>query len=325
MKLSFFLGVAVSVVTAACGGSESSPNDASSAAAGASAGGGSQAAGAAGAMAGGAPGAGGAGGSSEAGAAGAVAAAGAAGAGQTGGVPFDTVSGATVDADVAAQLVGVWAMKSRVAVKQTVPILGMMDSATTAWGLASIEADGDALVIKELGCHVEVDPSPSATTVIPDAVPQSVAPQPVPLHAWKDGPSVQFVRMPKAFGVGVTLADPETDTLPTKADDPRIVDTDKDGHPGVTVKVMGLASGDIYTVQRQKTAYYGALDGSGKLVGRAWDRSEQSVIGATTPLLNQQVKSSQDPDASKSTVTMVKVDSSYDCKKLIAEKQKLLP
>lgn len=324
MKLSFLLGVAVTVVTAACGGSESSPNATSSAAGGASPGGAPQAGGAAGAPGGGGPGAG-AGGSGDAGTAGAGPVAGAAGTSQSSGLPFDATSGATVDAEVSAQLVGVWAMKSRVAVKQTVPILGMMDSATTAWGLAAIEADGDALVIKELGCHVEVDPSPSATTVIPDAVPQSVTPQPVPFHAWKEGASVQFVRMPRAFGVGVTLADPEVDTLPTKADDPRVVDTDKDGHPGVTVKVMGLASGDIYTVQRQKTAYYGALDASGKLVGRAWDRSEQSVIGATTPLLNQQVKSLQDPDASKSTVTMVKVDSSYDCKKLIAEKQKLLP
>ena len=37
--------------------------------------------------------------------------------------------------------------------------------------------------------------------------------------------------------------------LPGEADDPRVVDADSDGNPGVTVQVRGLIDGEVYMVQ----------------------------------------------------------------------------
>lgn len=231
-------------------------------------------------------------------------------------------SGAPLE-DVEQRLVGSYATRSTVATLQEVPLVGKVSSTATVLGLAEIDRGGGGLRMRARGCRVVIQGAPGVTTTIADAVPQSVAPQETPLLLSREGDGVRWSRPEAVTLLGVRLTDPEREPLPTLDSDPRVVDQEGDGKPGVTVKIMSaLVSGEIYIVQRQRNALAGTVQGS-DLVGLVSDRSEQSVIGASHPLLKQSLMTEPDPDVNKSQVRLVRLAGSYDCTRAIAEEAAL--
>lgn len=280
--------------------------------------------------AGGSPGTAGSGGSAGVAGTGAAGTAGSAGgagggAGMAGAGGPGGMTGSPLDDADRMALVGHYGLRARSAMLQDVPLLGTQASTTEALGLVEIRAEGADLVFEERGCHVIVTGSGSVMTVIADAVPRSVPPQAIALEAWRDGDAVRFRRPAVANPVGVRLTDPENEALPTTASDARVFDQDGDGQPGVTVRVSGLASGDLFVVQRQRAAYEGRRQPDGRLAGSNSDRSEQSVIGATNPILGQNIPTRPDPDASRSTVELAPIEAGWDCDRLVAEAGRLFP
>ena len=80
--------------------------------------------------------------------------------------------------------------------------------------------------------------------------------------------------------VGATLADPVNDSLPTDPNDPTVFDQDQDGNPGITIKLSGVASGDLYVVQRQKDEMTGIAVTNDRVVGHYSFTSEQNVLAS---------------------------------------------
>jgi hypothetical protein len=80
---------------------------------------------------------------------------------------------------------------------------------------------------------------------------------------------------------GAVLVDPLSEPLPTTADDPRVIDEDNDGHPGITVQLSGASiSGELYSVQRQITSVEAIAVDSDRLVGTLVFSSTQNVVGS---------------------------------------------
>lgn len=229
--------------------------------------------------------------------------------------------GMTVSDALAQKLIGTYAMRASVATIQDLPILGKQPSTSHALAVATIARAGAGLSITELGCRVEIDGSSSSKTTIPDKVPASIPVAPHELRAWEEGGKVKWARPLVITPVGVKLADPAKDALPKDAKDSRVWDQEGDGQPGVTVSVSGIASGDIYIVQRQANALGGELSPSGKLTGLVADTSEQAVIGASNALLNQNIASTLDPDTSKMKVVLVKETAALTCADMLSRKQ----
>jgi hypothetical protein len=227
-------------------------------------------------------------------------------------------SGIVVEEDVASMVIGLYAERLVTATVSDVPILGKNSTVSTSYGLATIARAGSGIKITETGCHVDVKSSANVTTTISDAVPASVPPTDNELRVWLDGGTLRFARLGKAIPVGVKLSDAEAEALPTQAADPRVWDQDGDGHPGITVKIGGIAAGDIYVVQRQRSSYEGTRGPDGSLGGPLIDRSDQSVVGASNPLLNQNVAATPD-DPAKNSVKLVKLSAPLDCAKLMAD------
>jgi len=102
--------------------------------------------------------------------------------------------------------------------------------------------------------------------------------------------------------------------LSTDPHDPNITDPDKDGHPGVTVRISvgKFFSGEIYITRREIFSNYLTLNNNGTLTGYVVDRSEQFVVGASKKILNQESNSVQHPDTGLSPVLLVKVDPDID-------------
>lgn len=220
-------------------------------------------------------------------------------------------------AELAALFEGSFAFKKTVTTLQEVPLMGSSESVTTGWGYSEITFDGTDLWLTEHGCHVEVSGMDAVSTEIPDAVPQSMEPVSLKLVVWKDGNTVQWERPEAAMLVGVTLDNPFTDELPSDPNDSRIFDQDGDGNPGVTVKVAGFISGDIYVVQRAINTYYGTLAADGSLTGHVIERGDQKTLGATNSMLEQDVPNEAINDPERNPVQLVRIEPSMTCELLM--------
>lgn len=102
--------------------------------------------------------------------------------------------------------------------------------------------------------------------------------------------------------------------LSTDPEDPRLTDPDRDGHPGVTVKISvgRFFNGEIYITRREIFSNYLTLNYNGTLTGYVVDRSEQFVVGASKKILSQESNSVQHPDPGLSPVLLVRVDPEVD-------------
>ncbi len=83
---------------------------------------------------------------------------------------------------------------------------------------------------------------------------------------------------------GAALGDPWEEDLPTDPDDPRVEDTDLDGHPGITSIIEGwLGDGyaEVYVTQRAHTVLDGRVISAGRIEGYIDQVVEQTVLGAS--------------------------------------------
>ena len=127
---------------------------------------------------------------------------------------------------------------------------------------------------------------------------------------------------------GADLADPACDALPTDPNDPRVVDTDGDKYPGISVGLRGLITGIIRCVQRQATALHGVAVAADRVEGWMIYESDQSVLAsdpANIKSLYSMSKSSADPTACSSSFVMVKVAAGVDCDWVRSNEATLFP
>jgi hypothetical protein len=116
--------------------------------------------------------------------------------------------------------------------------------------------------------------------------------------------------------------------LSTDPNDPNLTDPDKDGNPGVTVKISAgkFFNGEIYITRREIYSNYLSLNDDGTLSGYVIDRSEQFVVGASMKILAQPSNSVQHPDMGLSPVLLVPIDKNIDTPEELMElKDQLFP
>ena len=175
----------------------------------------------------------------------------------------------------------------------------------------------------ETGCGARSSTGNAINVVIPEAIPRSVEATNSPITVWEESGVIQWSRPTGVVPIGIRLADPMNDELPTNPNDPRIWDQDDDGNPGVTVNVSGFASGDLYIIQKQISSWRGTLDNQGELSGLITDNSTQVTIGSSNPLLNQQIPSRPHPDPNLSVLRTVRMDGQSDCEWLMENEAEL--
>ncbi len=198
----------------------------------------------------------------------------------------------------------------------SLPFFGDVELTTIATALVDIEQQGTYLTLHNVYCFtdIQMDP-PVVETHVPERFVSSLQPtsRTASLEETEGGwsffePSVTEVR-------GAVLADPEHDALPVDALDPRVVDQDSDGHPGMTVQVAvaGLVAGDTYVVQRLQFSLAGRVVGPDTIAGSiAWS-SEQNVLAASDDLLRMPTTYRPHPDAARHVFVMRRVDDAWTC------------
>jgi hypothetical protein len=222
-----------------------------------------------------------------------------------------------------AELVGRWAHYDVVAYEDD-----LLKTLIISYGFNDFaEADGQ-IVDQASFCFSEQRTDQPIRTSLSDAATQAIQPPPVVVTLETVDGELRIQRPPTPTPVGIRLDDPFNEALPTDPADPRIVDDDGDGQPGITVtiEVSDDLSGELYIARREIFSYDARLVEPDRITGVVTDESEQLVIGASDPAFAiSPANWRQHPDLSKSPMILVRVDDDWDCDRLAVERDELFP
>jgi hypothetical protein len=174
---------------------------------------------------------------------------------------------------------------------------------------------------------VVFDRSTLGQTSIEDRAVQALAPTTAPITFVQVGGAWRWSRAARSVAVGWTPRMNADEGLPTARTDPRVIDSDGDGNPGVSVRIMSLiANGTVYVVQTQRSALAG--DQATDLTPRAVNDptgSSQRTVGASSNLLAQDIPSRVDTSPANNGVTFARLTPGADCAAVIPRLATLFP
>jgi len=229
-----------------------------------------------------------------------------------------------VSADL--DLSGVWAMVQITSEIVQIPIVGERTRTTATYLRLTIDQSATTLTVLETHCTTNIDDGTIMVhTTIPDAFLHSlgVTERTARLELASDmnqstdnhssNPRIVFPWTTQVLGA--RLKDPESERLPTDMADPRVFDQDNDGHPGMTVRVeiMGLITGEVYVVQRNRNRLIGTVGSPGFIQGTIEWEAEQVVLGASSSFLASGGQGSPDPDPERNFFLAKRIDPVIGC------------
>jgi len=221
------------------------------------------------------------------------------------GVPLASAPLTTSPADHS----GTYVLLQQTVTVAEIPILADVLTTMRAISLGRLTHEAGRLRGEASLCQLAMENSSDLVkTELPAAFRRSLPPVRIDAELAPKEDGVVFRQAAQSLVVGARLGAEEE--LPTRANDPRVFDQDQDDKPGVTVRVSGLVSGDIYLVQRSTTRLFGALRGSA-FTGRIDFKVEQSVLGTTNRLIGGGPESR--PVPSRSYFRLEKVPSDWTC------------
>jgi hypothetical protein len=194
---------------------------------------------------------------------------------------------------------------------------------TIALVIHDVRREGAEVIFGTRFCAVRQDPIGRVRTVLDSAFVNA-------LPSWQSRAEIEGigpwrVRIAEHVAVvGAELEDPASDPLPEEADDPRVTDPDGDDHPGVTVRVEGLVSGEIYLVQRMIRGLEGDLARDGRMIGNVRGTNEQQTLGASNLILRAFTPTFvADPAPDRNTFSWVPIASHEGCADIVAAEDRI--
>lgn len=196
---------------------------------------------------------------------------------------------------------------------------------TTSLLLHEVLDTEEGWVVESRYCAVEQEPLGRVRTTIGQAFVDAMPPWSVPLDVRETGDGRISVRLPDHVMVlGADLTDPAGEPLPEDEEDPRVTDPDGDGHPGISVDVEGMVSGQVYLVQRLVRGLSGILEGDGRMSGQVTGAGEQRVIGASNTILRTFTPQFEhNPDPERNVFVWVPAPGDSTCAEVVADRQQL--
>jgi hypothetical protein len=216
---------------------------------------------------------------------------------------------------------GLWASRQRITGLVGLPPTGTLTPVTTTLlVLHDVVEDRGETRVTHRTCSLSQPRMSGVETVFR---PEFVAGVPRnTVTATIDGDRVTFPR--DRVILGAELAEPDTDALPTAAEDPRVIDGDGDGNPGMTVVLQGLFQAQLYITYRHFIALEGTSDAVGCVSGVLKGAIEQTQLGASEDaLLAFDFSPRPHPDPDINTFVLVPVRADLDCAALMAEETAL--
>jgi hypothetical protein len=210
-------------------------------------------------------------------------------------------------------LSGTWVVRVVGSQIVTAPFVGALYPKSIFYILTTLRQSGTAVTAEGHYCdRTEIDPP---GTLVPVVIPEKWAHTEKPVSragtfASVDG-GVPVLTFPKLFEVAGAVLPPNTTDLPTDATDPRVIDEDGDGYPGITINLSGQSfAGSLYSVQSQTTSVTAIAVAPDRVEGQLIFASAQNVLysdPSNLAALYAQSKTSPDYVPCNSTFSMVKI------------------
>jgi len=213
-------------------------------------------------------------------------------------------------------LSGSWVMLQVYPSIALVPMVGPSTQTNYVVLQVDVEQDDLSLTMSNRYCFSIVeDTSPLSDTEIPDAFMQSLHPALCSALLQENDGRFAFHQEKQIEIRGAMLENPETDELPTAPEDPRVIDQDEDGFPGLTVNInlLGLTEEQIHVVQRFQYELDGAVVSPDRIEGLIQWTDEQEVLAASNQMLLAGADSEPDPDPSKHVFIMLRAQEDWTC------------
>ncbi len=224
-------------------------------------------------------------------------------------------------------LTGDWVMVQVQVATADLPVVGNLLIDTVIGVFTHITQSGSRLILQDGYCFTDATPSTFLfNTNISDATMQSIQPEPRTADLSLNDCDFRFTQDWYTEIRGAILEDPETEPLPIDPDDPRLVDLEGDGHPGMTIQasILGLFTGEGYAVQRYRYRLAGTVFSANIIIGLIDWTSEQTMVAATNPLFMDSFSDDTDPDPTKHQFVMIRIDETWTCETLREQLPSLL-
>lgn len=209
---------------------------------------------------------------------------------------------------------GTYRLEMRVGAHTAMPVLGETDTATVSISRVQIEADGDGLRQTHRVCATRFESGiPLVRVSMPERFIAALIEHSYPLRVDWTGAEWTYHADLGVERVGYQPASADA-PLPVDAQDPSVVDSDGDGHPGATLQlsIAHLASGELYVVQRGQSVLEGRVVAVGQVEGRIDVRLfEQGLLGARPGFLKRSPQIALDP--ARCTFRLVRVADDVGC------------
>ena len=194
-------------------------------------------------------------------------------------------------------------------------------------GFADLEMRGGKLWNVQRFCHADTVTDQKIDVSISDAATRAIVPVDTPVQVTRVGGRLRVVRPATPTAIGIAMDDPAHEALPSDPNDPRIVDADGDGKPGVTsrVRVSDQLQGEIYLARREIFSYDVTRESPDRLVGSVTDKSEQLILGASSDLFRSTAQWKQVDDPTRNPVIWTRVGPDWDCARLAENRDALFP
>ena len=210
-------------------------------------------------------------------------------------------------------LSGTWVLETIGAQLVKVPAYQPFHIKSVSVMLAKVEQTGDVVTLTGQYCDriQQDDPKNPAKVVIPDA--WRLTPTAFQRSGTfaPDEAGVTTLVLPSYVEVfGASLTDPACEILPVDPSDPRMIDVDDDGYPGLSVQLTGLIPGALRSVQRQSTALTGVAVAENRIEGGMVYLSDQSVVDSAPDSIKALYAASTafaDPGVCASSFVMIKL------------------
>ena len=218
------------------------------------------------------------------------------------------------------ELTGTWRLDLALATEVQAPLVGRTVLVNHQATLAKVNQTDTGYQISQVPCSIRTESERSLIeTEFPDAFVANLPRKTYPLLVYRDGLGWRVEGDVPAQHLGYNPALTPDGRPPQTVDAPGVVDTDKDGHPGVTVIARAPLFGEVelFLSQTTTTVFRGRLEADGGIRGQAHLQDmEQWVIGASNRLFhrNPPVR----PVSEGSSFTMTRVAKGTTCADLVA-------
>lgn len=215
---------------------------------------------------------------------------------------------------------GSWLKRAVTTSIADLPVIGEVETTTEAFLWVTVTQDRGRLDIKSETCFAELTGDVKKVRMFLPGAFVGVMKYKRKGTLTKEDGQILFRQTRGEDVFGAKLAEFK-DALPEKSDDPRVIDQDGDGFPGVTVKTRGLVTGSIYLTQKSWSTMRGLVTGD-EISGTIRWNSTQSVLGATSVFLRSNPKAKPSKDPTKNYFRMVKAPGAASCADAMKQREK---